>query len=153
MIDKTAGPGTASRAGAVQARTLELYREVNLVDLIKDEPIAQKKIAVVSTSKGGPNTTHALEYLLSPEDAEKVSIWFTIGGAIRGTCLADRWTQRPKRWLASVIGVFAGFSIEMVDSVSVTESRKRMEGIRIHPHICVFHYVGALLSGTVVPQV
>jgi 2-polyprenyl-6-methoxyphenol hydroxylase-like FAD-dependent oxidoreductase len=32
IIDKTAGPGTTSRALAVQARTLELYRQLDLAD-------------------------------------------------------------------------------------------------------------------------
>src|ERR1700743_1910850 len=32
IIDKTAGPGTTSRALAVQARALELYRQLDLAD-------------------------------------------------------------------------------------------------------------------------
>ena len=32
IVDKTAGPGTTSRAVAVQARTLELYRQIGLAD-------------------------------------------------------------------------------------------------------------------------
>src|ERR1700723_1310727 len=32
IIDKTAEPGTTSRALAVQARTLELYRQLDLAD-------------------------------------------------------------------------------------------------------------------------
>jgi 2-polyprenyl-6-methoxyphenol hydroxylase-like FAD-dependent oxidoreductase len=34
IVDKTAEPGTTSRALAVQARTLELYRQVGLADAI-----------------------------------------------------------------------------------------------------------------------
>src|SRR3977135_1319298 len=34
IIDKTAGPGTTSRALAVQARTLELYRQLDLADFV-----------------------------------------------------------------------------------------------------------------------
>lgn len=34
IIDKTAGPGTTSRAMAVQARTLELYRQLDLTDTV-----------------------------------------------------------------------------------------------------------------------
>ncbi len=34
IIDRTAGPGTASRALAVQARTLELYRQLDLGDAV-----------------------------------------------------------------------------------------------------------------------
>src|SRR6058998_3148514 len=34
IIDKTAEPGTTSRAIAVQARTLELYRQIGLADAV-----------------------------------------------------------------------------------------------------------------------
>src|SRR5690349_20140359 len=34
IIDKTAAPGTTSRALAVQARTLELYRQLDLTDIV-----------------------------------------------------------------------------------------------------------------------
>src|SRR5262245_1930465 len=34
IIDKTAEPGTTSRAGPLQARTLELYRQVSLADAV-----------------------------------------------------------------------------------------------------------------------
>ena len=34
IIDKTAEPGTTSRAVAVQARTLELYRQIGLADAV-----------------------------------------------------------------------------------------------------------------------
>lgn len=34
IIDKTSEPGTTSRALAVQARTLELYRQLDLTDAV-----------------------------------------------------------------------------------------------------------------------
>ena len=34
IIDKTAEPGTSSRALAVQARTMELYRQLGLTDAV-----------------------------------------------------------------------------------------------------------------------
>src|ERR1700688_1558728 len=34
IIDKTAAPGTTSRALAVQVRTLELYRQLDLADAV-----------------------------------------------------------------------------------------------------------------------
>jgi 2-polyprenyl-6-methoxyphenol hydroxylase-like FAD-dependent oxidoreductase len=37
IIDKTAAPGTSSRALAVQARTLELYRQLDLTDAVLGE--------------------------------------------------------------------------------------------------------------------
>src|SRR5712691_5375356 len=36
IVDKTAEPGTTSRAVAVQARTLELYRQIGLADAVVD---------------------------------------------------------------------------------------------------------------------
>lgn len=40
IIDKTAGPGTTSRALAVQARTLELYNQLDLADAVVSEGYA-----------------------------------------------------------------------------------------------------------------
>src|ERR1700683_4425475 len=37
IIDKTDGPGTTSRAVAVQARTLELYRQLDLTDEVLEQ--------------------------------------------------------------------------------------------------------------------
>src|ERR1700722_51148 len=37
LIDKTQGPGTTSRALAVQARTLELYRQLDLTDAVLEQ--------------------------------------------------------------------------------------------------------------------
>ncbi len=37
IIDKTGGPGTTSRAVAVQARTLELYRQLDLTDEVLEQ--------------------------------------------------------------------------------------------------------------------
>ncbi|MFC7554071.1 FAD-dependent oxidoreductase [Pseudoroseomonas wenyumeiae] len=36
VIDRTAGPGTTSRAMAVQARTLELYRQLDLAEAVAE---------------------------------------------------------------------------------------------------------------------
>src|SRR5271154_558805 len=38
IVDKTAAPGTTSRALAVQARTLELYRQLDLADAVVERP-------------------------------------------------------------------------------------------------------------------
>src|SRR4051794_15243162 len=44
IIDKAAGPGTTSRALAVHARTLELYRQLDLAD-----PVVAKGYSVPGT--------------------------------------------------------------------------------------------------------
>src|SRR6516225_5427328 len=50
IIDKTAAPGTTSRALAVQARTLELYRQVDLSSAVVDAGV---KVAAANLWVGG----------------------------------------------------------------------------------------------------
>src|SRR5262249_44190526 len=52
IIDKTAEPGTTSRALAVQARTLELYRQLDLTDFVIEH--GHKVPAVNMWVKGEP---------------------------------------------------------------------------------------------------
>jgi 2-polyprenyl-6-methoxyphenol hydroxylase-like FAD-dependent oxidoreductase len=50
IIDKTAAPGTTSRAVAVQARTLELYRQVDLASAVVEDGV---KVAAANLWVGG----------------------------------------------------------------------------------------------------
>ena len=52
IIDKTTEPGTTSRAVAVQARTLGLYRQVGLADTVVDAGV---KVAAANLWVGGEN--------------------------------------------------------------------------------------------------
>ena len=55
IVDKTAEPGTTSRALAVQARTLELYRQVGLADAVVD---AGRKAVAVNLWVAGRQVGH-----------------------------------------------------------------------------------------------
>src|SRR5262245_57924574 len=52
IVDKTAEPGTTSRAVAVQARTLELYRQVDLSSAVVEAGV---KVAAANLWVGGSN--------------------------------------------------------------------------------------------------
>src|SRR3989454_5125103 len=57
IVDKTAEPGTTSRALAVQARTLELYRQIGLADAV----VARgRKIAAVNLWAAGRQVARAV---------------------------------------------------------------------------------------------
>jgi 2-polyprenyl-6-methoxyphenol hydroxylase-like FAD-dependent oxidoreductase len=56
IVDKTAEPGTTSRAIAVQARTLELYRQVGLADAIVERG---RKAAAANLWVAGRQVAHA----------------------------------------------------------------------------------------------
>src|SRR5467141_2960660 len=51
VVDKTAEPGTTSRALAVQARTLELYRQIGLADALVAQGRPMRAINLWATGK------------------------------------------------------------------------------------------------------
>src|SRR5256885_15183278 len=55
IIDKTAEPGTTSRAVAVQARTLEFYRQINLSGAVVGAGV---KVQAVNLWVGGASAAH-----------------------------------------------------------------------------------------------
>jgi 2-polyprenyl-6-methoxyphenol hydroxylase-like FAD-dependent oxidoreductase len=55
IIDKTAGPGTTSRALAVQARTLEFYQQVGLADAVVEAGV---KVPGINLWVGGARAAH-----------------------------------------------------------------------------------------------
>jgi 2-polyprenyl-6-methoxyphenol hydroxylase-like FAD-dependent oxidoreductase len=55
ILDKTAEPGTTSRAVAVQARTLEFYRQVGLSGAVVEAGV---KVAAANLWVGGANAAH-----------------------------------------------------------------------------------------------
>jgi 2-polyprenyl-6-methoxyphenol hydroxylase-like FAD-dependent oxidoreductase len=57
IIDKTAEPGTTSRAVAVQARTLEFYRQVGLADAVVKQG---RKTIAANLWVAGKRATHAV---------------------------------------------------------------------------------------------
>jgi 2-polyprenyl-6-methoxyphenol hydroxylase-like FAD-dependent oxidoreductase len=57
IVDKTAEPGTTSRALAVQARTLELYRQIGLADAVV---AAGRKMAAINLWSAGRQVAHAV---------------------------------------------------------------------------------------------
>jgi len=57
IVDKTAEPGTTSRALAVQARTLELYRQIGLADAVIEKG---RRIAAVNLWVAGKQAAHAV---------------------------------------------------------------------------------------------
>jgi 2-polyprenyl-6-methoxyphenol hydroxylase-like FAD-dependent oxidoreductase len=57
IVDKTSEPGTTSRALAVQARTLELYRQVGLADAVVSRG---RKMTAINLWKTGKHVAHVV---------------------------------------------------------------------------------------------
>lgn len=80
IVDKADGPGTTSRAMAVQARTLELYRPLGLADEVaragRPNPcinlwVRGKRRAQLSLRDAGSRTTPYPYVLIYPQDAHE----------------------------------------------------------------------------------
>ena len=85
IIDKTAEPGTTSRALAVQARTLELYRQLDLADAVvasghkvpavnlwvKGEAAARRR---VSSNVGADLTPYPFLHIFPQDQHERLLI-------------------------------------------------------------------------------
>src|SRR5690349_4733885 len=80
IVDKTAEPGTTSRALAVQARTLEFYRQVELADAVVEAGVrvaavnlwvAGAKAARLPLGRMGEGLSPFPRVLMYPQDAHE----------------------------------------------------------------------------------
>src|SRR5438552_3180724 len=116
IVDKTAEPGTTSRALAVQARTLELYRQLDLADFIvqhghkvpavnlwvKGEPAARLPFATV----GENLTAHPFLEIFPQDQHERLLIGRleTLGVTVERRMELTRFTDEGHRVTARLRG-------------------------------------------------
>jgi 2-polyprenyl-6-methoxyphenol hydroxylase-like FAD-dependent oxidoreductase len=116
IVDKTAEPGTTSRALAVQARTLELYRQLDLADFVvehghkvpavnlwvKGEPVARLPFATI----GEDLTAYAFLEIFPQDQHERLLIerLEKLGVAVERRTELMRFTDEGGRVTASLCG-------------------------------------------------
>ncbi len=106
-------------------------------------------LILVSTSKSGAEVAVALSRLLSPEEAASVVGWLNVGGALRGTPLADAALRPPASWLTRFVFGITGWNWSSLTSIATGPSRKRLHGARLPDSIAVVNLVAVPLSGSV----
>jgi 2-polyprenyl-6-methoxyphenol hydroxylase-like FAD-dependent oxidoreductase len=109
IVDKTAEPGTTSRAVAVQARTLELYRQVNLAGAVVEAGV---KVAAANLWVGGANAArvplgrmgeglspfpYALTYQQDAHERLLIERLTDLGVKVERRTELVRFDQRPER--------------------------------------------------------
>ncbi len=112
-----------------------------------------RRIVVVSTSKGGPETHLALDQLGRSDGAGHVAAWVNIGGLLNGTARADWWMEWPQRWLAAVGFAFLGRGTEAIPSMMTAPRRARFAELRVPSGVVVVNYIGAPLTADIRPDV
>ena len=106
-----------------------------------------KKIIIVSASKGGPDLAFALGHTLSQHEAKSVKAWISIGGVLRGSPVADNYLHGFKRLYAQFILFFIGEDIDFVEDLGSERSVKRHSSLTLPEDLLIIHFIGAPLSG------
>jgi hypothetical protein len=113
-----------------------------------------RRLVLVSTSKGGPETLLALDRLARSGGAGHVAAWVNIGGLLNGTALADYWIGWSQRWIAALgFAVFLGHGTEAIPSMATAPRRARFAELRVPPGVLVVNYIGAPLTTDLRPDV
>jgi hypothetical protein len=106
-----------------------------------------RRLVLVSTSKGGPETHLALDTLGRSDGARHVAAWVNIGGLLNGTALADYWSGWSQRWIAATgFALFVGLGTEAIPSMATAPRRARFAELRVPPGVLVVNYIGAPLT-------
>ena len=120
---------------------------------VRKETSAGKRLIIVSTSIGGPETAVALGKLLSVDDLRPVAAWISVGGLLGGTVLADQAERWPMSWLAKLAFHLKGIDARAIPCMTTVSSRRRMTELRFLKSLLVLDYIGAPLSGQIAADV
>ena len=109
----------------------------------------ERRWIVVSASKSSPEVALALGGMLEPRECLHVVAWLSVGGALRGSPLADRALRASWRWWVWLTFRLDGFDLAGLASLR-TEPRSRcLESLDFPEHVTRVSYVGVPLSGNV----
>jgi hypothetical protein len=101
-----------------------------------------RRLILVSTSKGGPETHLALDRLRQAGRAGQVAAWVNIGGLLHGTAIADHWDTWPRSWLAAIGLGLGGHHTRAIPTMTTAASRARLAASQLPPHVLVLSYIG-----------
>ncbi len=112
-----------------------------------------RRLVLVSTSKGGPETHLALDQLGRSNGAGHVAAWVNIGGLLNGTALADYWIGWSQRWIAAIGFAFLGHGTQAIPTMATAPRRARFAELRIPPGVRVVNYIGAPSTTDLRPEI
>ena len=104
-------------------------------------------IVIVSTSKGGPEVAMALGALASEPRVRSIKAWISVGGLLRGSPYADRYTGGLRGWVAKLMLRRRGQPPDIIENLSTIARRPAFDRLALPPNMLMLQYVGAPLSG------
>ena len=155
-----AGPRTYLRNCGFDTQLVEVEEDGTIeqnaafiAEAVRKESSEGKRLIIVSTSIGGPETAVALGKLLPVDDLRPVAAWISVGGLLGGTVLADQAEQWAMSWLAKLAFLSKGIDPRAIPGITTVSSRRRMTELRFLNSLLVLDYVGAPLSGQIAADV
>lgn len=109
---------------------------------------AHDRVFLVSASKGGPEAALALRRTPRPV-LSHVSAWVSVGGLLRGSPYADRFTAGLRGLLARTVFAFKGLSGGAIADLSTKARGATMTGFSLPASVRAVAWIGAPLSGHV----
>jgi hypothetical protein len=129
--------------GTVQANA------VIVAECIREASATGLRVVIVSASKSSAEVALALGALLERRESAHVVAWLSVGGAVRGSPLADRVLQPDLAWLAWGLLRLDGYDMAALRSLRASCLRPGFDALRIPKHILKVSYLPVPLSGNV----
>lgn len=117
-----------------------------IAERLRELADSDRKLVVVSASKSGAEVHYALGELLEPEVTDAISAWINVGGLLRGTPLADRWSGFPRNLIAWPYMAWQGWDWASLRSLRTAISERRYRASQMPDDLLVVNYIGVPLA-------
>jgi hypothetical protein len=128
--------------GTIRANALKIVEDLGYIFE------REENIVLVSVSKAGPEMALALTLLNGSEHAHKLKAWMNIGGALRGTPLAEFALSWPMRWFVKYFAI-GGASMDGVRSLTTEALAQQADDFSPPDHLVIANLIGIPMSGDV----
>ena len=131
-----------SPVGSVEQIAIDLAKEIEKLSG------NDNKVVLVGASSAGAAIYLALAEHIDMRLMKNIVAWVNLGGIINGSALIDHYLEWPQRSILHLVALFQGWSIDNLESMSRSESRKRITNLGpLEKNIFVVNYIGLGLSG------
>ena len=119
-----------------------------IVNRLQELNIIHNNIVIISVSKGGLETALALEKLYDSQNLSSTKAWINVGGILKGTPVADRWSKPFMRfWLARGLH-WKRIKVNLkglLNDMSYELGKEKYKSVKIPPSINTINFIAVPL--------
>ncbi|MCC6275388.1 MAG: hypothetical protein IT569_06000 [Leptospiraceae bacterium] len=101
-----------------------------------------KKIILISASKGGLDLIYYLEKLAQKNELQKIHAWVNVGGILKGTLIAEEHCKFPLSVVPAALLALKGKTLEIVGDIRRSSKEKIFQELKFTDSIKVVHLIG-----------